>query len=967
MTFFQARRWTAVLTAAVILVSSSAFAQIIEPPSGPKGTASIELDVEQLLLSPDVLATSAEDDVWTIKARPGKRLLQIPLIIRPGEEDAEVASSNIKVSSGGFLCFSLHELPEGIDEDSEAGEQIRAERKGQPVFAKKFVITPKDRVIYPMERVIFGGDVKGSGDSLYRMAINRALLNAKAPKPPDRRAARTADERARALEAMTKYRMESQVFRDLRKEVSSLPKEFDIIAPKRIWAIFDISVVKLELELQFPDTEDEWLIDIRQLEALRDEAQKGPVDGDPNRVISVVQAIGNLANEPHRYSQRLVAFTLGSTELGGEANIGDILFIIFNQMLEVNDQIAYRVVVKELASTIPPTRATLALLKLVAERKLAPVAVDAGDVLGPILRGMEDNPAQIQEALLIANRMLADNNGPPPAEVLTALINAVNEYPDALPAFAKGIRFANLTTEDKKVRLRDAQIAVIELSGTEPLASAWLDTHFLGTGDNDLTKQTLMLIANSDTGSRSLGPFVKWMMEESFGRAGTADTDEAIQRKAKLSAPIPIDSARHSIFRTLINNDPEVRKLAWQALPSFVMKSISAAPAQKTARSGTGRNTASQQVPAVDPIVRRDLEERYLNLRKLALNQASTPIEVVTFFTKQPDRDLATDALIEIVQRGTGAAPNTAANALLGSGGPIGEALLRQNYGERRGFAASMYSRVTGSVPDVIGVLQQRADENPRARWFGEEIAQGNLPKAGEWLPAFENEEELLRLAGSHDPFLARGALSVLIAAAGGDPGELLRPTFETFDALSDRSMSSLQNTWNQTRRAMFLERVKGMVGTYELKVNVHASRPNNDGLPAAAGPPQQSFSVANIELAINDEDVTIGLDDPKVTLLATGNQPQIQFSSASGIKSLQQEGDTPVPLGGVNQPVSVKPAKNGSWRGEVSLESGSIAVILLVPAKDTGGTDTPGEGAGEPEARGGGSPSNSATASRSE
>src|SRR5690606_26155609 len=126
-----------------------------------------------------------------------------------------------------------------------------------------------------------------------------------------------------------------------------------------VWAIYDISVVKQELELILPDTEDTWKIDLRQLEALRIEAALGPVAGNHSRVINLVQAIGNLANDNHRFSQRLVAYTLSSTSLAAEAKIGDILFIIFNQMLNVNDQLAYRVIVKELASTIPPTRATV--------------------------------------------------------------------------------------------------------------------------------------------------------------------------------------------------------------------------------------------------------------------------------------------------------------------------------------------------------------------------------------------------------------------------------------------------------------------------------------------------------------------------------------------------------------------------------------------------------------------------------
>src|SRR5690606_34348115 len=85
------------------------------------------------------------------------------------------------------------------------------------------------------------------------------------------------------------------------------------------------------------------------------------------------------------------------------------------------------------------------------------------------------DPQQAQELITSANQMLADPNGPPPGDVLAAIIETVK--PQTLEAMTHGIEFERMPD----ARRAEAIAQVIAAAPTQPLAAAWLDLKLLGS------------------------------------------------------------------------------------------------------------------------------------------------------------------------------------------------------------------------------------------------------------------------------------------------------------------------------------------------------------------------------------------------------------------------------------------------------------------------------------------------------
>jgi hypothetical protein len=706
-----------------------------------------------------------------------------------------------------------------------------------------------------------------------------------------------AAERAQQEMERIQRQLAREEFQNLREEVRNLPDEFEEPMPRRVWAVFELSQTATEFEIEsdaYPNIN--WSIDFQKLGTLRELAQNGvqaQQDQQGNVMLgSYAQQqfiqLGELANKNHPYSQRAVAHVLDLAQLAYYTNMGDQLFFIFQTLLESPDAETRKITQQELIQTFPPNQATRTLLQQVAESSLDPME-KLGAIRTVIESGAQNiasNPAQAQQTINATNQVLADPNGPPPPAILQAMVNGVRDQPLAIDPLVQGIQFHRLTDE----RLHQCLVFIVENAGKEPLAAEWLDEKFLSATDPQFVKRALEVIVDAEAGAQSLGPAITWSLVTVLG--APANAEPAV--KAKIAYKIPVDNLQHGLLRALRHGDPDIRVLAWQALPKFMM------PPRPVYED-------EQSYEVVD-------KDRYQVLLDAALEQSPTPTQIVPFLAGQPAairRDLAdqrnqqrrdgrstasrrgnqpqrggmmpgmdpgmmgpgmggpgmagmggpammdgpgmmmapgaqqrggqgqdgfsnrrlrtfaegeehpdvlraVSSLVQIALRGSANASNAATRAMIGSEWPIDRALMDLEFGERQGFAMRTYDNLTGMVPWVTYTLRRRVDRNPVVNWFGQELASGSLPDPSLWVNAFGGESELIELATATDGELAKGAIAVLVASAGGADRKA-QDLYTRVRALGAPTAEQVKELWQTERRDIFVQRARRMEGTYRL------------------------------------------------------------------------------------------------------------------------------------------------------
>src|SRR5262249_52746144 len=118
-------------------------------PAGtvPLADAAFEIDIVALIKNLDTLDQTATDGIWEIKPAPGKRLLQLPLILSPGKSKTQLDSSTIKIRGGRFLVFKMADVTEKAPKGSDAARAIEASiPDGAPRITRKLILTPDSTV-----------------------------------------------------------------------------------------------------------------------------------------------------------------------------------------------------------------------------------------------------------------------------------------------------------------------------------------------------------------------------------------------------------------------------------------------------------------------------------------------------------------------------------------------------------------------------------------------------------------------------------------------------------------------------------------------------------------------------------------------------------------------------------------------------------------------------------------------------
>jgi hypothetical protein len=872
-----------------------------QPQEAPGQDASVDLDILSLLTSNIVFETEAQDAIWSVKAGSSRSLIQIPLLITPGKKDTDFGSSSVRVGAARFLAWRVAEpSTERAQANSDAARAIEQGLEDLPTFTRDFTITAKGRIQWKMDRFILGGSVKpvnlaaGTDQRLYALRISPQALADAAPKQP--RVSRNTGESAmdyygRSALANNEYRAAREQYMQLRDSVNKLPDHFERSAPTRVWGVFDILVFERELKLT-GTSQQPWTISLDVLKTLREACNTAhqPDGQTPGQVpANYLSAMLTLGRDTHPYSQRLVAYTLSLSGAVASVKFNDPLYQLIQKILSGNDAPSRRVVIKELASVIPPSNATLTLLKNVAASDLDPRS-RMETLKGMLNTDFSMTSPQTRDAIDSINRAMANPEGPPPADILRQVLESTRDKPQALEMLSEGVRFADLPAS----RMEQAIIFVVENAGSHPLAAKWLDQQLLGAVNPQVVLRTFEVIAAADTGGQTLTLAVNSALSILFGKPKAVAPGSGKPKVAHIASPILVPDTNHGLFRALRSADPKIRQLAWQALPNFVFNQLKPDEQPPSdSKTPAGRN-------------------RYTTLLDIALQQPITPAVVVTFFAKQPDHDKAALALVQLVLRASSETSALASRSLLAMHIPLTPAVTALPFGERAGLATRLYEDIQGKAPLTVNLLRQRIADNPLVSWFGQQISQGQLPTADSWAKAVNNESALIGLINSSDPDIGAAATAALVYQAGGSDHDALALA-RKFRNLPDQSQKNMTDEWNKAKAQLYLNQFQSISGPYKLILN----RDNAEHMLAVVQFQTDgstiSFGNQAIALSIPEDHLAIRINKP-AELKTLNTMPELANLDLDSL-----------------QPVELTRQPNGDWTGDLPVPGVTPAPQLIM------------------------------------
>lgn len=888
------------------------------------------LDTISLLTNEEIFPTQAvEGPVWrvNIDTEYGKQLIQIPILLEPGDQAVEINNSLLKLAKGKFICYRMNDFGETASLLDQVKADQREFRAGKaelaqkdldleeaiPILTKKFILLPNGKVRYVVGSVnprYCSVVTYVEGDSLYKLKLDIKAYQAMRPERPERPRDRTPETQRAYQAASRANRKLFSAYLALGKRARAMPKALEISKPTRIWAVFEIDSDIKDLKFSGPEPLP-WQMSYETFALLRNTVGTQAV-GDQERggvtrltpefyeiVIKLAELMGQ--HNKHPYDMQMAAMTISLTHMIGFSKLGDAQFLVLKTILNGKDRLARRYILAEMSRTFPPTRVTLELGKILVQS----VDIDPREKIiafNKMLENLEVNSTRAAEAVQTVNKMLGSEDGIAPSSMFGRLFEQTRENPDAQSMFVQSVRFQSLPEN----RLNEALVLIVENAGAEPLAAGWLNEHFLGAANTQILKKTLEVIAQADTGAQDLGPMFDWAVNKLFGMPQQGKNQKI--RKARMRLPIPISFAGDGIFRALQHGDSKVRELAWLSLPQFTI------PALKEGMT----------LPAKD-------SDPYQILLDTALDMLTTPPGVVAFFEQQPNRMRVAECLMQIVLRGSSQAQVAAVRSLIGSNAPLGEVMLDLSPGERQGFAMHVYDigAHISPQPMVVNVLRRRETNNPVAQWFGDEIAKGKIPSSSAWVDQFNGEAHLLELVASNDQSLAKGAAAVMVTAIGGRDRAALKFR-EKVRTLSDQTADSVAKAWRETKLELFSAQLKRYEGHYQLILLVSEGEVFGDEDQI----PMREIPVGLIQFRVNQAAKTVSLSNEKLEVTIGEEYHTLKIGKPAELKSFPNEDLAQIPLEKVTSEVVLKLHRDGTWTGAFSLEGGKIAKLRMLPVK---------------------------------
>jgi len=905
-------RLTLLTTVALaVWAGTSQFQAQAQPADQRQAGLTFELDFNELLMSSRVTTNSWKDAVYTIEAQPSRRLVQVPLKVDVSDlsEPIEISDPYLDLKGGRFLMWSLLGHSEQRNFDNEPVKRLSGRATAEdgttrpltdqmPYVARSITLTPNGKVQWEVERFMPNSTTEND-ENLYVMLVDRQKLRELHPgQPPkvDRKTGESSREYGmRQSQAYGEYRVKVTAFRDLQQQVRELPETFEADLPDTIWAIYELPSFRNELHFTGPEPLP-WQISVNGLNTVRKlvgSAEKRNDDQGALEEARIAAQLAAIANDNHPYSHRVVANVMSRRGMISRVQPGSQAYSLALSILNGPDPVASNIVLKEAVTTIPPTAATRALLSQ-ATTKLDPETKLLS--LKGALSFPEDEEPNIASVVSSVNTALQDINGAPADMVLAEVFDSVQEQPDVASALLGRIRFDALPDR----RRAEAIAEIISRSPDSPLAQLWLDRQLLSSPDPTIVTQTLDMIVAADAGGTVVKPAVSGMLNLVFGKpaedGGAVDTPSAT-----LEAPIPVTSVNHALFRTLRSGDPQIRGLAWRALPAFGFTSDAA--------GGNDRDAYSMLVST-------------------ALDQRSTPVSAVPFLLNQPDEQRAIRELVRLVNAATFEASKAASAALMGSSlEPLNRALVNLSLGDRQGFANRMYRNAFGVEPMVTGLLRHRLDNNRTIRWFAQQLSEGVLPAPRQWGEAYEQDEAaLLELATSQDDELAMGAVATLVAMAGGREADV-SPALQALRDIPDGGMEAMRDQWRSIRKGIYADRLAQAEGSYQLVLQV---TPGSGGMFDSGPAPQEPIVIAIVQFEADGN--RIGFANGSVELGIPDGFLAIRVKDPAQLKNFPNEQLLDIPLEDATNNVDLLPERGGVWAGSFDMPGGARGQLSLVP-----------------------------------
>ncbi len=913
----------------VLSVCDVGISQLSLLPPKRKPEPEVELDLGSLLETDVASSDRIDDGIWDLSSRPGRRLIQLPVVVTPLDQPSELGTPPLDLRGGRFVCWRI------ASEESEPVDSVFSETRDEtvviPRVSRDVVVLPSGVIRWPLERAIPGFDLK-SGDDLYLLKLRPDRLQEDVPERPERLTKRTTESnrefRERQQESHDKYRDAMEAYRHLRDEIRDLPDVFESSLPGRLWAVFEMSDSNDEIELT-GESPLPWSIDIELLELLGElKGQTGRSgfygggSGLTDDDVAKIEKVSVLLDDEHPYSWRLLSQVLTSGDRLSISKPGDQLEQVYLELVDSGDEETRNRIVAAAAGVIPPTKVSAKLLERCKD-----------DLTGRLrlmwLRSLFHSellsPAVLGEMITTANRELANVSGPDAGRIIEQLLLGISDKPEALELVAVSINFDTLPADRQGQVLR----YIIASSADQPLAARWLNEKLLGSSDSETVIRTLRMIDEGQSGPQIIKPLANWMMSrvtapsaESEGITNHDSADDVDQgwRSSATSdgglnhlvssisrGKIPLDSADHHLVELLTSSDDRIRPLAWQVLPRFQVS------------TGTPSLTFSRQTM-------QSTEDQTQNIfhviLEAAYSQGDLPPQVISFLDNHPDSLDATSAMVDIAIKYGTYHGDRACRLLIGSGRELSPAVESLTGEHRYTFAGRVYSSLYMPPPAAAGLLSESGTQTETVRWFADRVSSGAIPGPNDWAESFGSDESrLLGLLADKDNQAATGALAVLITKEGGDSGrasELIKRFDRSEPAVSSRSM--IKQTWSEIRRELRTASLSSAAGTYMLTVVLRgevASGPAEPGSPSATGSDTAEVKVPLGVIDLIADGTNLYVSGHTFTITVADDKYAIRIGQVIELKNFNNEKLADVPLVDITQPLDLLPEEHNTWRGK--------------------------------------------------
>lgn len=907
-----------------------------------RGNPEVEVDCLSLLEQPDVFEAPINSDaIWTIKAGPNRKLIQIPLVIKPGKEPYDLDGTFMRIKGGRILGYRFSERMEiqASNQKARAEAAAAVPLEESPRITRTVTILPNGTMKWKLEKTMLTGELKPS-ERLYYFKLSPPALQARRPTPPPplAKAAGETDANfyARKKEVQENYRQKTEDFNELQKKVRAAPEEFtEPIAPL-VWVMIDMVVNTEELDITEGSPPFPWKIRLDNLRDLRLAMKTLELATNtsnklqlPTYLDKILPMMTDIAGDKNPLTPRLVANVMSRSQMVPKVHFDKRLYAAAEAVLKSVDGEARNIITKELFHTFPPSLQTAALLKIAAQN-MAPTMVVEG--LKNDLKRIADDPAAVSNVVASTNKTLVEANGPTPAEILAPVVETTKSHPELVGVLVNGVHFENIpdNPNDPNSRLNQAIAYVIEQAPESAVAAGWLDRQLLGAVDQRLARRSLETLNLAGTSANAFGEVVDSALDVVLGPAKTK-ADQGVRPVPNLKGPVPVATPNHAIFNLLRAGDPAMRAMAWRSLSRFTFlppAPPAGAPAAAPAPGGVAAVAAAAVAGAADAVSGLiDSNDVYKTLVDAALAQQNTPPQVVDFLARQPDYLRVADSMVVLVVKASDQVSNQATKALLRSRGqwPIDKAILNLSYGDRHAFAARVYENVnTQSPPAVTALLRLRVDTSPLPKWLGKSIGSGVLPSPTLWVKEFGGDDKVLELVTSSDGDVAMGAVSALIWSAGGDDRVLVNYV-KRFRDLPDQSAASLQSQWASVRKEIFAGRLRQAAGAYRLIIRPGSGAGIKDAVPPG------DVSLGIVQLQADASGVKLG--PQSITLSVPDSKLAIRVEKPGELRNFNNDQINKFSIDKVVAAIDLLPQASGSWEGNFKLPNGQSADLILQPA----------------------------------